>query len=109
MAASSSSIQTAAKQAIWPYQQDENEDDKDRRILQLQRYHQGRELLNDADSHSAPERTANASHSAHDDAGIHDDDEVDADKRLRWIIEHDQAARDARNSGAKTEGNAMRP
>src|ERR1700732_2755432 len=74
----SRTLRRTAEQALWPQQHDQQEDDEDRRVLQLRRQDQGGDLLHEAHRQPAPERAHDGADAAKDDTGIHDDDVVEA-------------------------------
>src|SRR6266481_7644629 len=76
---SSCPLAEAAEHPLRPQEDDQEEDDEDRGVLQLVRQHQGRHLLDDADQEAAPERAEDAAEPAEHDPGIHHDHEIEAD------------------------------
>src|SRR5437016_3820815 len=85
MAPLSYPLAEAAEHALRAEKDDQQEDDEDRRVLQLIRENQRRHLLHDADDETAPERAQNAAQPAEHDPGIHDDDEIEPDIGLERV------------------------
>src|SRR5436305_4435948 len=83
ISAFSCALAEPAEHALRPQEDDQQEDDEDRGVLQLVGQDQGRHLLHDTDQQPAPERPEIAPQPAEHDPGIHDDDKAESDIRLK--------------------------
>src|SRR6202040_1601639 len=109
MTAFSCPLAEAAEHALRPQEDDQQEDDEDRGVLQLVGQDQRRHLLHDADQQPTPERTEIAAETAEHDPGIHDDDKIEPDIRLERLERRDETAGDGGDAHADAPGDAMRP